>query len=116
MTSDDPAPGSQTVFQSSRVARPQESSKAPCMVSLLRRSPHSYLDAYKKRMLRPVAEVADMDTRLGAAVHHVDPVFQHRRRHCVGFTRVLMKAGSVGFVETAVEHVGLFLVAKKGGA
>ena len=34
----------------------------------------------------------------------------------MGFIRDLVKAGSVGFVETAVEHVGLFFVAKKVGA
>ena len=33
----------------------------------------------------------------------------------VGFVRDLVQAGSVGFVEDAVEHVGLFLVAKKAG-
>ena len=44
------------------------------------------------------------------------PVFQHSRRHYVGFMRDLVKAGSVGFVGTAVEHVGLFFVAKKAGA
>ena len=35
LTSDDPAPRSQTVFHSSRVARPQDASKAPYLVSLL---------------------------------------------------------------------------------
>ena len=63
-----------------------------------------------------MSEVADMETRLGPDVRHVDPVFQYSRRHCVGFIRDLVKAGSVGFVETAVEHVGLFFVAKKAGA
>ena len=33
----------------------------------------------------------------------------------MGFVRDL-KAGSVGFVEAALEHVGLFFVAKKAGA
>ena len=32
-TSDDPAPGSPTVFQLSRVARPQDAPKAPNLVS-----------------------------------------------------------------------------------
>ena len=41
---------------------------------------------------------------------------QHSWRHYVGFVRDLVKARSVGFVETAVEHVGLFFVAKKAGA
>ena len=67
-------------------------------------------------MPRPVSEVADMETQLGPAGRYVDPVFQHSRRHYVGFIRDLMKAASVGFVEMAVEHVGLFFVAKKGGA
>ena len=31
-----------------------------------------------------------------------------------GVIRDLVKAGSVGFVETAVEHVGLLFVAKEG--
>ena len=46
----------------------------------------------------------------------VDPVFQHSRRHYVGFVGDLVKAGSVDFLEDAAEHVGLFLVAKKAGA
>ena len=50
------------------------------------------------------------------AGRYVDPVFQHSWRHCVGFIRDLVKDGSVGFVETAAEHVGLFLVAKQAGA
>ena len=54
-------------------------------------------------------------TRLGQG-RYVDPVFQHSRRHYVGVIRDLVKAGSVGFVVTAVEHVGLFFVAKKAGA
>ena len=51
-------------------------------------------------MLRPVSEVADME---------------HSRRHCVGFVRDLVKAGSVSSVEDVVEHVGLFFVVKKAG-
>ena len=35
MSSDDPSPGSPTVFQSSRLARPQDASKALDLVSLL---------------------------------------------------------------------------------
>ena len=34
----------------------------------------------------------------------------------MSFVRDLVKAGSVGFVETAVEHVCLFFVAKMAGA
>ena len=62
LTSDGPAPGRPTVFQSSRVARPQDASKAPGLVSLLSSSARFHLDAYKQRMLRPVSEVADMET------------------------------------------------------
>ena len=114
--SDDPAPGSLSVFQSSRVARPQDASGALDLVSLLSSSARSYLDAQKQRMLRPVSEVADMVARQGPAGRYVDPVFQHSQRRCVGLVRALVKAGSVGFVETAAEHVGLFFVVKKAGA
>ena len=76
MSSDDPAPGSLTVFQSSRVARPQDASKAPYLVSLLSSSARFYLDAYKQRMLRPLSEVADMETWLVPAGRYVDPVFR----------------------------------------
>ena len=69
-----------------------------------------------QRMLRPDSEVADMEAPLGPAGRCVDPVFQHSRRHHVGFIRDLVKAGSVGIVETAVEHAGLFFVAKTAGA
>ena len=57
-------------------------------------------------MLRPVSEVAG---------RHLDSVLQHSWRHFVGFVRDLVKATSVGFVEDAVEHVGLLFVAKKVG-
>ena len=63
-------------------------------------------------MFRPVSEVPDMDTSLRLAGRYVDPVFQHSPRHNVGFFQGLVKAGSIGFVEDAVEHVWLFLVAK----
>ena len=82
------------MFQSSRVDRPQDASKAPFFVSLLSCPARSYLDAYKQRMLRPVSEVADMETPLGPAGRYVDPFFQHR--HYVGFVRDLVKSGSVG--------------------
>ena len=65
------------------------------------------MDAYQQRML-PVAEVADMDTRLGPDGRHVDLVFQRSQRHHVGFARDPVEAGSTGFVEDAVEHVGHF--------
>ena len=97
------ASGSLTLFQSWRVARPQDASKAPKLVLLLSSSARSYLDVKKQRMVRPVSEVAGMETWLRPAGRYVDPVFQHSRRH-VGFVRGLVKAGPVGFVETAVEH------------
>ena len=59
LTSDDPAPGSPTVFQSSRVARPQDALKAQYLVSLLSGSTRPYLDTYQQRMLGPVSD-ADM--------------------------------------------------------
>ena len=48
---------------------------------------------------------------LGPDSRCVAPVF-----HQVGFVRNLVTAGSVGFVEDAVEHVGLIFFAKKAGA
>ena len=72
-TSDDPAPGSFSVFQSSRVARPQDASKAPFLVSLLSGSARSCLNASEQRMLSRISEVADMETGLGPASRHVDP-------------------------------------------
>ena len=90
--------------------------KAPYLVSLLSSSARSYLDASKQRMVRPVSAVADTETRLGPAGRHGDPVFQHSRRRNVGFVCELVKAGSIGFVEAAVGHVGLIFVAKKAGA
>ena len=44
LTSGDPAQGSLTMFQSSRDAPPQDSSKVPHFVSLLSSSARSYLD------------------------------------------------------------------------
>ena len=85
MTSDDPAPGSLTVFQS-RVDRPQDASKALDLLLSLGSAARSFLDTYRRRMLRHVSEVADMEARLGPARRFVDPVFQHR-----------VKAGLVGF-------------------
>ena len=110
VTSDDPAPWSLTEFQSSRAARPQDALKAPYFGSLLSSSTRSHLDAYKQRMLSSVPEVADMEPRLGPTSRHVDPVLQHSPRHWVGFVRDPFKAGSVRFVEDAVEHVWLFVV------
>ena len=42
--------------------------KAPYLVSLLSRSARSYLDTNKQRMLRPVSEVVDVETRFGPDV------------------------------------------------
>ena len=95
LTSDDPAPGSLTVFA--------RCSTTGCLKG-------------SQRVLRPVSEVADMQNRLGLVSRFVDPGFQHRRRHYVGFVRDMVKAGSVWFVETAVEHVGLLFVAKEAAA
>ena len=52
---------------------------------------------------------------MGPAIRFVDPVFQQSRRLYVGVVPDLVKAGSIGFDED-VEHVGLFLVARKAGA
>ena len=57
-------------------------------------------------MLRLVSEVADMEIWLGPAGRYVDPVFEHSWSRCVGVIRDLVKAGSVGFVETAVDQEG----------
>ena len=59
-------------------------------------------------MVLPVSKVADMETRLGPGGRYVDPVFQHSQRHNVGFVRDLVKVGSIGFVEDAVEKRWLF--------
>ena len=77
----------------------------PYFGSLLSSSARSYLDVFQQRMLSPVSE----------AGRYVDPVFQHNRRHCAGFSRNLVKAGSIGFVEDAVEHVFFFFNAKMAG-
>ena len=65
LTSDDPAPGSLTVSQSSRVARPQDASKAAYFVSLLSSSARSYLNA--KNSVRFVF----LDMRHLRTVYHV---------------------------------------------
>ena len=67
-------------------------------------------------MLCLASDFSDMETRLGPAGRYVDPVFQQSLRHDVGFVSDLVKVGSVSFVEDAVEHVGLFFVAKKPGS
>ena len=70
---------------------------APYLMSLLSSSARSSLEA-----------------QLGPHGCHVDPVFQHSRPHYVGFISDVVKAGSVGFVEDAVEHVGLFIRCQEG--
>ena len=104
------------MFQTSRVARPQDASKAHYLVSLPSSSARSYLDSCKQRMLRFVSEVDDTETWLGPASHFVDPVFQHSPRHNMGFVHDLVEAGSIGFVEDAIELVDFLFVAKKAGA
>ena len=75
-----------------------------------------HLDACKQRMLRLVSEVADMENWLGPARRKVDPVFQHRRRRNVGFVRDLVKAGFVGFVETAGTRWSFLRCQEYGGS
>ena len=60
LASDDLSSGSLTVLLSSRVARPQDASKALFLVSHLSSSAPSHLDTYK------LSEVADMETIFGA--------------------------------------------------
>ena len=115
LTSEDPVPGSLTVFQSTRVA-PLDASKATLFGSLLGSSARSYSDAHKQRTLRLVSDIAVVVVRLGPGGLYVDSVFQYTRRHCVGFVRDLVKANSVDFVEDAVEHVGLYFFVKEAGA
>ena len=67
-------------------------------------------------MLRPVSEVAVLKPGWDWPGRYLDPVFQHSRHHHVGLIRDLVMAASVGFVETAIEHVGVFFVAQKAGA
>ena len=59
-----PAPGSLTVFQSSRGARPQDASEARNRVS----SARCYFDMDKQVMLRPDSGVADIEARLDRPV------------------------------------------------
>ena len=90
------------MFQSSRVARPQDASEALYLGSLLGSSGSSALscsDAYEQRVLRPVPEIADNP-----------PASQ------CGFGLRSGQSWLVEFVEEAVEHVGFFLVVKKAGA
>ena len=65
-------------------------------------------------MLRPSAEVADQKERLDLPL--IDPVFQHSRRHHVGFIRDLTRSSFVDFVESVLKRVWHFSLAKKAGA
>ena len=70
MTSDDPASGSRTVFQSSRLARPQDASKASDLLSLMSSSA-PLVSAWIRTSsvwLRSVSDVAHMEkVPLGAS-------------------------------------------------
>ena len=102
LTSDDPASESLTVVQPSRVARPQDASEALDLESLLSSSALTRMRGGIVCFV-PFSEVADVEAQLGPAGRYVDAVFQHTRRHFEGFLRDSKKAGSVGFVVTAVE-------------
>ena len=104
VTCDDPTPGLLTVFQLSRLARPQDASSAPYFVQL-----SSFISAQQPSSFLPGYRWARLFVTLIQSS-------QHSRRRNVGFVRDLVKAGSVEFVDTAVEHVGLFFGAKKAVA
>ena len=70
-----------------------------------------YLDAYKQRVLRPVSEVADMETLLGPAGRYVDPVVQHCRRHYVW-----LKLFPSGLLKMLLNMLVYFSLPKKAGA
>ena len=85
LSSDDPVPGWLTVFQSSRVARPQDASKAPYLVSLS--SARSYL---VQRMLRLFLRLLTWKADWHRPVDTVDPVFRYSRRRNVGDQRFII--------------------------
>ena len=64
-------------------------------------------------MLHPVSVVADTEARLAPADRYVDRSCPAQSTTLCWFCSRAVKAGSVGFVEDAAEHVGLFFVAKK---
>ena len=99
MTSDNLTLGCFTLFQSWRVVRPQDASKAHALLSLLSSSACPDLDTNQQLLLRLVAKVADMEARLGLTGRYVDRSFQHNRRPDVGSICDLENAGSVGFVK-----------------
>ena len=84
LTSDDPAPGSLIVIQSSRVARLLDASKALKFVSLLSRS--AVLTWIRKSSACFVLFLRMLTWKLGGN-HLVGTLIQshHRRRHYVGF-------------------------------
>ena len=65
-------------------------------------------------MLRPSAEVADKKERLDLPL--IDPVFQHSRRHHVGFIRDLTRSSFVDFVESVLKARLAFLFGQEGGS
>ena len=103
MTSDDPAPISPSVFQSSRAALHQDATKSPELVPRLSRSAREF-------------EVAGVDTRLEPAGRNFDPILQHCTRHFVGFIGDLEEASPVCFWENVVAQVDLLFVVKKTGS
>ena len=103
MTSDDPAPTSPSVFQSSRAALQQDATKSPELVPRLSRSARSH-------------EVAGVDTRLEPAGRNFDPILQHCTRHFVGFIGDLEEASPVCFWENVVAQVDPLFVVKKTGS
>ena len=70
----DPASGSPTAYQSSRVARPDRAASSPLPVDLVSNSVHGYLDTYQQSMLRPSNEVEEL-ANFGPPRLCVDPVF-----------------------------------------
>ena len=86
LTSDDVAPGSVTMIQSSRVARPLGASRAPNLVSLLSSSARFSLDTIRMSSVCFVLLLR----LLGRYVHSV---VQHSWRHHVGFICDLSQSG-----------------------
>ena len=61
------------------------------------------------------SHVHDMEARLGLAGRCVVPVFQHSRRHCVGFIRDLVKTVSVGLLKRLLNTLVSFSLPRKLG-
>ena len=68
----------------------------------------------KQRMLRPVSQVAHMETRLGPAGRYVDPVSQHSRRHCVSFVQDLVNLVPSGLLRMQLNTLVSFLCCQEG--